>query len=144
MMFVMQFAANQASYTKIMGAEHTIRQMSLISENQGMITSDSVAELKADLADILKCSTAEIDVTIPGNILDTPNSGKEVSAVKFEVSMPVYGVIGPAGVLGINPSQNMRLHKSSGQIILQPQPEEEKQEQDSASESVNNQEAPAA
>ena len=39
MMFVMQFAANQASYTRIMSAEYAVRELRLISENQGMICS---------------------------------------------------------------------------------------------------------
>ncbi|MBQ4649779.1 MAG: hypothetical protein IJB73_03650 [Firmicutes bacterium] len=125
MMFVMQFAANQVSFTQIMGAEYAVREACLISENQGMIKSDSIAELKAKLAGILGCSMSEININIPSGRLDTKNEGEESEAVDVEVTMPVYGVIGPAGVLGIEPSQNVRIHQSSGTVILKPEPEPE-------------------
>ena len=35
MMFLMQFTANQITYTRIMGAEHSIKEFRLLSEEQG-------------------------------------------------------------------------------------------------------------
>ena len=126
MMFVMQFAANQASYTRIMSAEYAVRELRLISENQGMISSKSVVKLRRNLADILECGQEEIDVAISGADCDVPNEATQPLSVSLEVKMPVYGVIGPARALGIVPEQNVREHISRSIIMLPPAPEPEK------------------
>ena len=118
MMFVMQFAANQSSFTKIMSAEYAIREMRLISEKQGIIKSESITELKAELADILGCSVSEIETNIADTGGEITNTETEPVSLAFNVSMPVYGVIGPAGIMGISASENVRIHRSDGVIVL--------------------------
>ncbi|MBQ1228993.1 MAG: hypothetical protein IIX87_03880 [Firmicutes bacterium] len=128
MMFVMQFAANQAAYTRIMSAEYAVRELRLISENQGMISSESIAELRKSLADILECGQEEICILPSGADYDAPNEGNQPLSVNLEVKMPVYGVIGPARALGIGPEQNVREHVSRSIIMLPPAPEPEEKE----------------
>ena len=124
MMFVMQFAANQASFTKIMGAEYAIREMRLVSENQGIISSESIAQLKEKLSEILGCGTGEIIHNLSGAAADTENTGSQPLSCILTVEMPVYGVIGPARMLGIGPGENVRTHTSESIIVLMPQAEE--------------------
>ena len=134
MIFVMQFAANQSYFTRVMGAEYAVREMRLISENQGMIKSKSIAEMKAKLSDILKCSVSEIDVHFSGIGTDKENSEEEAVSIDFDVTMPVYGIIGPYRILGIDAAENVRMHHSCGIIILEPaedpEPAEEGEEQE--------------
>jgi len=124
MMFVMQFAANQMTFTKIMGAEYEISQLRLISENQGMIKSEDIAELKDNLAAILGCGQSEIAVAVSGAVPDQVPEGAAPVSSGLEVRMPVYGVIGPARALGLAPSENMRIHTSRSTVILSPEQEE--------------------
>ncbi|MBR3706325.1 MAG: hypothetical protein IKM19_05090 [Firmicutes bacterium] len=128
MMFLMQFTANQITFTKIMGAEHEIRQLRLISENQGMIKSEDIAELKESLAEILGCGQSEIAVAVSGAAPDQVNSSGAPVSSGLEVSMPVYGVIGPARALGLAPSENVRTHISRSLMIFMPQEEQEPEE----------------
>jgi hypothetical protein len=128
MMFVMQFASNQAAFTKMMGAQYAVKELCLISENQGMIKSESIAELKTKLAERLGCSTAEVEVNLYGLGADCANTDDEPVSIELDVEMPVYGVIGPAGILGIDPAQNVRRHKATGLVVLEPETEPESPE----------------
>ncbi|MBR5229745.1 MAG: hypothetical protein IKW01_02720 [Firmicutes bacterium] len=124
MMFVMQFSANEAALIKVMGAEHAIREMRLISENQGMIKSENIAELKDSLAAILHCTVSEIDVNLRGAEPDNSNDTDKTESIRVEVTMPLYDVIGPSGILGISPSENIRMYRSSGKVVLEPKSQE--------------------
>ena len=46
MMFLMQFTANQTTYTRIMGAEHSIKEFRVLSEEQGSIKDEEIIKLK--------------------------------------------------------------------------------------------------
>lgn len=124
MMFVMQFTANQVTYTKIAAAENQVRQFCLISENQGIIKSEGIIQLKEKLAGILDCELSQIAVCLSGGRADLRNTGEEAVSSDIEITMPVYGVIGAAGVLGISAEDNVGIHKSAGTIVLLPEPEE--------------------
>ena len=124
MMFVMQFTANQITYTKIAAAENQVRQFCLISENQGIIKSEGIIQLKEKLAGILDCELSQIAVCLSGGRADLRNTGEEAVSSDIEITMPVYGVIGAAGVLGIGAEDNVGIHKSAGTIVLLPEPEE--------------------
>ena len=99
MMFLMQFTANQTTYTRIMGAEHSIKE-------------EEIIKLKEKLSRILCCPTSEISVKV------AEDSGD------YSVTMPVYGIIGPARIMGLSDNENMKSHTSCGVIILKEQEEE--------------------
>ena len=88
MMFLTQFAASQTTYTRIMGAEHEIKEFRLLSGEQGSIRNENILQLKQNLSQVLECNASEISV----NITDGD----------YVVTMPVYGVIGPWKLLGIS------------------------------------------
>lgn len=113
MMFLLQFTANQTTYTRIMGAEHSIKEFRLLSEEKGSINDEDVLMLKENLSGILCCSPSEISVKV------AEDSGEYI------VKMPVYGIIGPAKMIGLSPEENMKVHTSGGVIAFKAQPEEE-------------------
>lgn len=118
MMFLMQFTANQTTYTRIMGAEHSIKEFRVLSEEQGSIKSEEIIKLKEKISKILGCSTSEISVKV------AEDSGD------YSVSMPIYGIIGPAKIMGISEKENMKYHTSCGVIMLKEQEEEQQGEQE--------------
>ena len=120
MMFLMQFTANQLTFTKIMGAEYAVRELRLISENQGIIKSESIALMKEKIAAILNCSAEEVAVSLDGAAVDIENTGEQPVSCSLKVQMPVFGIIGPAGILGLTPEENVRTHISEGIIVLRP------------------------
>lgn len=50
MMFLLQFAANQTTYTRIMGAEHEIKEFRLLSQETGSINNEDINSLKNNLS----------------------------------------------------------------------------------------------
>lgn len=118
MMFLMQFTANQTTYTRIMGAEHSIKEFRVLSKEQGSIKSEEIIKLKEKISKILGCSTSEISVKV------AEDSGD------YSVTMPVYGIIGPARIMGISEKENMKYHTSCGVIMLKEREEEQQGEQE--------------
>ena len=116
MMFLMQFTANQTTYTRIMGAEHSIKEFRVLSADLGSIKDEEIIKLKEKLSRILCCPTSEISVKV------AEDSGD------YSVTMPVYGINGPARIMGLSDNENMKSHTSCGVIILK-EPEEEQQEE---------------
>lgn len=116
MMFLLQFTANQTTYTKIMGAEHSIKEFRLFCEEKGSINGEDILRLKDNISRILCCSPSEISVKV------TETGGEYI------VDMPVYGIIGPAKLIGLSPEENVKVHTSSGIISLKKQQEEEQEE----------------
>ncbi len=113
MMFLTQFAASQTTYTRIMGAEHEIKEFRLLSGEQGSIRNEDILQLKQNLSQVLECNASEISV----NITDGD----------YVVTMPVYGVIGPWKLMGISQKENVKEHVSKGVIVFESQ-EQEKEE----------------
>ena len=112
MMFLMQFTANQTTYTRIMGAEHSIKEFRVLSEEQGSIKDEEIIKQKEKISKILCCPASEISVKV------AEDSGD------YSVTMPVYGIIGPARIMGLSDNENMKSHTSCGVIILKEQEEE--------------------
>ena len=112
MMFLMQFAANQTTYTRIMGAEHSIKEFRVLAEEKGSIKSEEIIKLKEKISKIMHCSISEISVKV------AESSGD------YSVTMPVYGIIGPAGIMGMSEKDNMKYHTSCGTIVLKEQEED--------------------
>ena len=113
MMFLLQFAANQTTYTRIMGAEHEIKEFRLLSGEQGSIRNENILQLKQNLSQVLECNASEISV----NITDGD----------YVVTMPVYGVIGPWKLLGISQKENVKEHVSKGVIVFETQEQEQEE-----------------
>lgn len=126
MMFLMQFAANQTTYTRIMGAEHGIKEFRLISQAQGTIREEDVSELKENLAHILNCSSSEITVKVskdsenPADGEENGEEGGRTIMADYSVIMPIYGIVGPAGILGLSQGDNVKYHTSQGVIAMNP------------------------
>ena len=113
MMFLTQFAASQTTYTRIMGAEHEIKEFRLLSGEQGSIRNENILQLKQNLSQVLECNASEISV----NITDGD----------YVVTMPVYGVIGPWKLLGISQKENVKEHVSKGVIVFETQEQEQEE-----------------
>lgn len=116
MMFLLQFTANQTTYTRIMGAEHSIKEFRLLSEEKGSINGEDILRLKDNISSILCCSPSEISVKV------AEDSGEYI------VDMPVYGIIGPAEMIGLSPEENVKMHTSRGVIAFREHQEEEPEE----------------
>ena len=112
-MFFTQFAASQTTYTRIMGAEHEIKEFRLLSGEQGSIRNENILQLKQNLSQVLECNASEISV----NITDGD----------YVVTMPVYGVIGPWKLLGISQKENVKEHVSKGVIVFETQEQEQEE-----------------
>ena len=104
MMFLMQFAASQTTYIRIMGAEHEIKEFRLLSEEQGRIRDEDIFQLKQNLSQVLDCHTSEISV--------------DVTDGEYTVTMPVYGVIGPWKMMGLTEKENVKKHVSAGKVFF--------------------------
>ena len=113
MMFLTQFAASQTTYTRIMGAEHEIKEFRLLSGEQGSIRNENILQLKQNLSQVLECNASEISV----NITDGD----------YVVTLPVYGVIGPWKLLGISQKENVKEHVSKGVIVFETQEQEQEE-----------------
>ena len=113
MMFLTQFAASQTTYTRIMGAEHEIKEFRLLSGEQGSIRNENILQLKQNLSQVLECNASEISV----NITDGD----------YVVTMPVYGVIGPWKLLGISQKEKVKEHVSKGVIVFETQEQEQEE-----------------
>ena len=101
MMFLLQFTANQTSYTRVMGAEYAVRSFRQTAESAQEISEDAVQDLKTKIAAALRCSARE-----------TRADGV------YKVSAPVRGVIGPAAALGIREEDNFFMYQAEGRIGL--------------------------
>lgn len=111
MMFLTQFAASQTTYTRIMGAEHEIKEFRLLSGEQGSIRNENILQLKQNLSQVLDCHTSEISV--------------DVTDGEYTVTMPVYGVIGPWKMMGLTEKENVKKHVSAGKVFFVPGEQEE-------------------
>lgn len=116
MMFLLQFAANQTTYTRIMGAEHEIKEFRLLSQETGSINNEDINSLKSNLSKILHCLPSEISVKVTGYGADGEN--EESRPADYSVTMPIYGVIGPAGMMGLSEDENVKQYTTGGIIVF--------------------------
>lgn len=84
-MFLMQFAANQVTYTKIAAVESGLNRLYAEGAEEG---SSEVKAYIRTLAEILKIDRDDVEMHIGENH-------------EYEVSVPICGIIGPQKILGI-------------------------------------------
>ena len=121
MVFVMQFANNQAIYTEIVGVASSVREFRDAAEEEGKITYEDVSELKQSAALRLGCSPDEIGF-----------SSKETEAgnAEYDLAVPLKGIVASAKLLGISDSENEAEYHFRGVVIGKDEEEEEKEEKE--------------
>lgn len=118
MIFVMQFATNQAVYTKLVQTEGYVSLLRDSAEDQGRILPADVQRLKKSVAPILDCKPDEIRVDT--HLLE---SGKE----GYDISIPIKNIIGAAKLLGISQEENETEFHFQGIILGKEKDIDEKQ-----------------
>ena len=113
MMFLLQFTANQRTFTEIAGAENAIKIFRIAAESKGKIGDEDVRSMHAVAAKAAGCDPSEVET-----ILDPDkNEGSEYAS--YQVRVPIRGIIGAAHMLGLTKEENTFWYASSGIIALQ-------------------------
>ena len=105
MMFLMQFTADQVTYTKMMGAEYAVRNFRIENEAAAEISAKSADDLRARIAAAVRCAEAEVTV----------HTGPDGT---YRVEAPIRGVIGPVAMLGITDEENRFLYTAEGSVRI--------------------------
>lgn len=108
MIFVLQFVANQITYTRLTAAGNSVRQFEYAAEEAGEITDSAVHFLKEDIAQAMDCMPDEIRVDTVVN---------EMGNSEYVVSTPLKNIIGAAGMLGISADENRTEYKFRGVVL---------------------------
>ncbi len=108
MIFVLQFASNQAIYTEIVGVASSVREFRDAAEEEGEITYEDVSNLKQSAATRLGCSPGEI-----GFSSEATDGGN----AEFDLAVPLKGIVACAKFLGISESENMAEYHFQGIVI---------------------------
>ena len=119
MVFVMQFANNQAIYTEIVGVASSVREFRDAAEEEGEITYEDVSELKQSAALRLGCSPDEIGFS---------SEKTEAGNAEYDLAVPLKGIVASAKLLGISDSENEAEYHFRGVVIGKDEEEEEKEE----------------
>ena len=106
MMFLLQFTANQVTYTKIMGAEYAVRNFRIENETAAEISEKSITDLRSRIAAAVQC--AETEVTV-----NTWQDGA------YHVEAPIRGIIGSAAMLGSTDAENEFLYTAEGRVRIE-------------------------
>ena len=117
--FLMQFVANQLTYSKLLGIEMTLKNFRLSAESQEELNEGSIAALKKEISDIARCKTEEIEITI--------NKGKEKEKIDYSVGLPITNIVGASKYLNLEEKDNMVWYSTEGVLRLK---EEKSSEQD--------------
>ena len=118
MIFVLQFVANQTTYTKLVAAESCVSEFSAFAEERGEIASEDINTLREKAALFLDCTPEEIQVDTRN--LESGNKG-------YDICVPLKNVIGAAKLLGISSAENEAKYHFRGVILTRE--EEEKDEE---------------
>ena len=119
MVFVLQFANNQAIYTEIVGVASSVREFRDAAEEEGEITYEDVSVLKQRAAYLLGCSPDEIGFS---------SEETEAGNAEYDLAVPLKGIVASAGLLGISDSENEAEYHFRGVVIGKDEEEEEKEE----------------
>ena len=119
MVFVMQFANNQAIYTEIVGVASSVREFRDAAEEEGEITYENVSELKQSAALRLGCSPDEIGFS---------SEETEAGNAEYDLAVPLKGIVASAKLLGISDSENEAEYHFRGVVIGKDEEEEEEEE----------------
>lgn len=121
MIFVMQFAANQAVYTKLVETESCVSLFRDSAEERGEIASEDISTLRQNAAAFLDCAPTEIGVDT--QTLESGNAG-------YDISVPLKNVIGAAKFLGISSAENEAKYHFRGVILTREEEEEIEDKED--------------
>ena len=132
MVFVMQFANNQAIYTEIVGVASSVREFRDAAEEEGEITYEDVSELKQSAALRLGCSPDEIGFSSEEN---------EAGNAEYDLAVPLKGIVASAKLLGISDSENEAEYHFRGVVIGKDEEEEDEDKDKSEDQSEKKGEA---
>lgn len=125
MIFVLQFAANQAVYTKLVETESCVSLFRDSAEERGEIASEDISALKQKAASFLDCTPEEIGVKTRS--LESGNAG-------YDISVPLKNVIGAAKFLGISSAENEAKYHFCGVILTREEEEKGEETEDKTDE----------
>ena len=126
MIFVLQFVANQTTYTKLVAAESCVSEFSAFAEERGEIASEDISTLRGKAALFLDCAPEEIQVDT--QTLESGNKG-------YDICVPLKNVIGAAKLLGISSVENEAKYHFRGVILTREEEEENEDKVDETEES---------
>lgn len=125
MIFVMQFVANQVTYTRLTAAGSFVREFENSAEEAGEITDSNAHLLKENIAQVMECMPDEVKIVTTVN--ERENS-------EYVVSTPLKNIIGAATLLGISENENRTDYKFKGIILKKSEgTEDEKYDNDHGS-----------
>lgn len=125
MIFVMQFVANQVTYTRLTAAGSFVREFESSAEEAGEITDGNAHLLKENIAQVMDCIPDEVKIITTVN--ERENS-------EYVVSTPLKNIIGAATLLGISEDENRTDYKFKGIILKKSEgTEDEKYDNDHGS-----------
>ncbi len=125
MIFVLQFANNQAIYTEIVGVASSVREFRDAAEEEGEITYEDVSELKQSAAYRLGCSPDEIGFS---------SEKTEAGNAEYDLAVPLKGIVASAKLLGISDSENEAEYHFRGVVIGKDEEEEDDEDKDKSEE----------
>ena len=100
MMFLLQFTANQRTFTEIAGV--------------GKIGDEDVSSMHAAAAKAARCDLSEVETIL------NPDKNEGSEHTSYQVRVPIRGIIGAAHMLGgLTKEENTLWYTSSGIIALQ-------------------------
>ncbi len=111
MIFVMQFATNQAVYTKLVQTESCVSLFRDSAQQQGEILPADIQNLKKRAAPILDCTPEEIRIDAGES-----KAGESGYNISYDISVPLKNIIGAAKLLGISQEENEAEYHFRGTI----------------------------
>lgn len=114
MMFLLQFTANQRTFTEIAGVENAIKIFRIAAESKGKIGDEDVSSMHAAAAKAARCDLSEVETIL------NPDKNEGSEHTSYQVRVPIRGIIGAAHMLGgLTKEENTLWYTSSGIIALQ-------------------------
>lgn len=108
--FLMQFVANQLTYTKILGTEMAVKSFRRNAETAGTISDTDITEVKNRISKAVKCDVDDVIIDFKPKDL----SGE----IEYAVKVPISDVIGASKILQLTKEDNQVLYTSSGTIYV--------------------------
>ena len=131
MIFVLQFVANQTTYTKLVAAESCVSLLCDAAEERGEIASEDINSFRQKAASFLDCAPEEIRVDTKS--LESGNEG-------YDISVPLKNIIGAAKFLGISSADNEAKYHFRGVILTREEKEETGDNTEETTEEAENEE----
>lgn len=109
MIFVLQFVANQITYTKLIGAGSFVKQFERAAIETGEVSTESIQNLRKNAAQVLNCLPDEIRVDV---------GEAESGAYAYDVGVPLKNIIGASKMLGISEEENRAEYHFKGVVSV--------------------------